>query len=346
MVNCRFRSIIKYKYTKIYCKMRKLLTLVSLLCILACCSQKNNTPKKVGEQSKFILLADPTIFYNMGNYYLYGTTGGDNALSNPGFMVYTSSDLEKWGGPAGSQNGLALKKGDSFGDKGFWAPQIFKYKNTFYMIYTANENIAIAFSDNPLGPFKNESKKPIFETGNQIDPFIFIDEDGKKYLYHVRLTNGNRIFVVEINDDFQSIKSETLTECIAGTLPWENRQNVPWTVTEGPTVLKHDRLYYLIYSANDFRSPDYAVGYATSKSPYGPWVKSTDSPIISRKNVKYNGIGHGDVFWDKNNKMKYVLHTHFNESGVSPRKTGIIDIDFIDDKIKAYGKTFRFFSLE
>ena len=326
--------------------MKKILTLLSSLCIFVCCSQENNPTKKVEPQQKNILLADPTIFYDSGTYYLYGTTGGETPLNGQGFMVYKSSDLQKWEGPAGSQNGLALKKGDAFGDKGFWAPQILKYNNKFYMIYTANENIAIASSNSPLGPFKNESQKPIIETGNQIDPFIFIDEDGKKYLYHVRLTKGNRIFVAEINDDLQSIKPETLTECISGTLPWENTQNTDWPVTEGPTVLKHDGLYYLIYSANDFRNPDYAVGYATSKSPYGPWEKSADSPIISRKNVKQNGIGHGDVFWDKNNKMHYVLHTHFNESTVSPRKTGIISIDFDGKALKADSGSFIFLKNE
>lgn len=325
--------------------MKKIITIITSLCVFVACSQdKNPTKAPIENVSQNILLADPTIFYDNGTYYLYGTTGGDTPLNGQGFMVYTSTDLKKWSGPAGTQNGLALKKGDAFGDTGFWAPQVLKYNNKFYMIYTANENIAIASSESPLGPFKNESKKPIIEAGKQIDPFLFIDEDGKKYLYHVRLTNGNRIFTAEINDDLQSIKSETLTECISGTLPWENTQNVSWPVTEGPTVLKHNGLYYLIYSANDFRNPDYAVGYATSKSPFGPWEKSADSPIISRNNVKQNGIGHGDVFWDKNNKMHYVLHTHFSESVVSPRKTGIIDIDFSDNKIKADTKTFRFLS--
>ncbi|TPG31610.1 glycoside hydrolase family 43 protein [Flavobacterium pectinovorum] len=327
--------------------MKKIITVITSLCVFIACSQDKNPTKATTETvSKNILLADPTIFYDNGMYYLYGTTGGDTPLNGQGFMVYTSSDLKKWSGPAGTQNGLALKKGDAFGDTGFWAPQVLKYKNKYYMIYTANENIAIASSESPLGPFKNESKKPIIETGKQIDPFLFIDEDGKKYLYHVRLTNGNRIFVAEINDDLQSIKSETLTECISGTLPWENTQNVAWPVTEGPTVLKHNGLYYLIYSANDFRNPDYAVGYATSKSPFGPWEKSADSPIINRNNVKQNGIGHGDVFWDKNNKMHYVLHTHFSESGVSPRKTGIIDIDFSDNKIKVDSNSFRFLSTQ
>lgn len=322
--------------------MKNILALLALSCMFVGCSQeKNPITTPTAEVSKNIFVADPTIFYNKGTYYLYGTTTG-NIANGEGFLVYTSTDLKKWKGSSGLQNGLALKKGDAFGDTGFWAPQVLEYNKKFYMIYTANENIAVASSDSPLGPFKNESKKPIIETGNQIDPFVFIDEDGKKYLYHVPLTNGNRIFVAEINDDLQSIKPETLTECISGTLPWENTQNVPWPVTEGPTVLKHDGLYYLIYSANDFRNPDYAVGYATSKSPYGPWEKAVDSPIISRTNVKQNGIGHGDIFWDKDNKMYYVLHTHFSETEVSPRKAGIIAVDFKDNKIVADPKTFSF----
>ena len=321
--------------------MRKFLTVISSLFVFVACSQEKNTEQPKETKASTILLADPTIFFNNGVYYLYGTTSG-TIPNGEGFLVYTSSDLKDWKGPVGAQNGLALKKGDSFGDKGFWAPQIISYKDKFYMIYTANENIATAVSDSPLGPFKSESKEPIIKTGNQIDPFVFIDEDGKKYLYHVRLTNGNRIFVAEINDDLQSIKPETLTECITGTLPWENTENVSWQVTEGPTVLKHNGLYYLIYSANDFRNPDYAVGYATSKSPLGPWEKALDSPIISRKNTKQNGIGHGDVFWDKDNKMQYVLHTHFSESAVSPRKSAIISIEFKDNKIVANPESFQF----
>lgn len=322
--------------------MKKIITLVSFMSVFGACSQENNSDvKPVEVVAKNIFVADPTIYYSKGMYYLYGTTTG-NIANGEGFLVYTSSDLKKWSEPKGAQNGLALKKGDSFGDKGFWAPQILEYNKKFYMIYTANENIAVATSDSPLGPFKNESKKPIIETGNQIDPFVFIDEDGKKYLYHVRLTNGNRIFVAEINDDLQSIKPETLTECISGTLPWENTENTNWPVTEGPTVLKHNGLYYLIYSANDFRNIDYAVGYATSKSPLGPWEKSKDSPIISRKNTSQNGIGHGDIFWDPNQKMHYVLHTHFSTAEVSPRKAAIIDIEFVVNQLKAVPGSFSF----
>jgi xylan 1,4-beta-xylosidase len=77
--------------------MKKILTLVSLLCIFLCCSQENNASKTTDSQQKNILLADPTIFFDNGTYYLYGTTGGDTPLNGQGFMVYTSADLKRTG---------------------------------------------------------------------------------------------------------------------------------------------------------------------------------------------------------------------------------------------------------
>jgi xylan 1,4-beta-xylosidase len=317
------------------------------LSLNSCSQQKEDVSKTpLPPVVNDIFLADPTIFYNDGIYYLYGTTTGNTPLNGEGFQVYTSSDQKNWKGPVGAQGGLALKKGDAFGSQGFWAPQILKYNNQFYMMYTANENIAVATSDSPLGPFRSVSKEPLAASVKQIDPFVFIDDDGKKYLYHVRLTNGNRIFVAELNDDLLSIKPETLTECIAAQLQWENTQNVNWPVAEGPTVLKKDGLYYLIYSANDFRNPDYAVGYATSKSPLGPWKKSTTSPIISRNLIGQNGTGHGDLFLDKDNQLQYVFHTHFSGTSEAPRKVAIIEMNFVEKEnelqLEAKKESFRF----
>lgn len=319
------------------------------LSLNSCSQPKEEETKKTPSPAvvlKDIFLADPTIFYNEGTYYLYGTTTGNTALSGEGFQVYTSSDQKNWKGPVGAQGGLALKKGDAYGTQGFWAPQILKYNNQFYMMYTANENIAVATSNSPLGPFRNTSKEALTASVKQIDPFVFIDDDGKKYLYHVRLTNGNRIFVAELNDDLLSIKPETLKECIAAELQWENTQNVSWPVAEGPTVLKKGGLYYLIYSANDFRNPEYAVGYATSTSPLGPWKKSTISPIISRNLIGENGPGHGDLFLDKDNQWQYVLHTHFSGTSEAPRKAAIIEMNFVEKdqelQLQAKKESFRF----
>ena len=281
-------------------------------------------------QTDTIYLADPTIFLDKGTYYLYGTS------SEQGFLVYQSQDLKKWTGPSGKTNGFALAKGDAYGSKGFWAPQVFKIKNIYYMAYTADEHIAIAQSDHPLGPFKQKEIKALSGVGKQIDPFVFRDNDGKFYLYHVRLTEGNRIFVARMKDDLSDILPETVRECITAKQDWENTAKTNWPVTEGPTVIKKGNLYYLIYSANDFRNPDYAVGYATSKSPFGPWKKSDKNPIISKNLLKINGTGHGDLFADKKGNLRYVFHTHHSNTQVSPRATALVGVKFVKDSSNTF----------
>ena len=114
----------------------------------------------------------PNYFLWQGKYYAFGTS------SENGILAYTSGDLIHWK-PIESNNGFALKKGDAFGTKGFWAPQVFDYKGKFYMAYVANENIAIATSDQPDGPFTQINKESLPAPVKQIDPFVFIDDDGK-----------------------------------------------------------------------------------------------------------------------------------------------------------------------
>lgn len=294
----------------------------------------NSTSSLQQANDSTIHLADPTIFYDKGTYYLYGTVEGN---SNQGFLVYTSKDMKSWKIPAEAKDGYALKKGDVFGEKGFWAPQVFAYNNKFYMAYVANENIAVAQSTSPLGPFTQNKKVALSAPVKQIDPFIFIDDDGKKYLYHVRLINGNKLFVAEMTEDFSAIKPETLKECINATEDWENTTKA-YPVAEGPSILKHNNLYYFVYTANDFRNPDYAVGYAVSNNPYGPWKKYAGNPILSRKDIGKNGTGHGDFIKDDKGNLVYVFHTHNSDTKVAPRRTAIIKARFSKDNIGGIDK--------
>lgn len=84
------------------------------------------------------------------------------------------------------------------------------------------------------------------------------------YLYHVRLQEGNRIFVAEMTNDLKAIKPGTLTESISAKEGWKNTEKVVWPVAEGLAIFKKDGLYYLFYSASDFRNKNYAVGFAIS----------------------------------------------------------------------------------
>lgn len=281
-----------------------------------------------------IYQADPSIFYHEGTYYLYGTN--DNNADN-GFLVYTSKDLNKW-----KANGYALRKGEAFGDWGFWAPQVWTHNGKFYMAYTANEKIAIAESTKPQGPFKQSVKQPLLSSYGQIDPYIFIDNDGKKYLYHVRLGGGNRIWVAEMTDDFSAMKAGTNTECITATPgTWEHVNAAAGRVAEGPTVIKENGLYYLFYSGNDFRHKDYAVGYATSNSVFGPWTRYAGNPIIHESVTNHPGSGHGDIVKGQADSLFYVFHTHNSGTSVIPRKSALLKL-----KLSRDGANQTVFSIE
>ena len=291
------------------------------------CSRKN-VPSKFNQKSVKVLSpinqADPSIFHYNGTYYLYGTN--DNKADS-GFLVYTSKDLKNW-----TLYGSALRKGDAYGDWGFWVPQVWADNGKFYMAYTANERISIAESESPKGPFRQTVKQPLSSEFRQIDPYVFIDDDGKKYLYHVRLNEGNHIYVAEINNDYSSLKPGTYKECISATpTTWEHVNNASVTIAEGPTVVKKRGLYYLFYSVNDFRNKNYAVGYAISQYVNGPWTRYAGNPILHTTITGQSGSGHGDLVKGKGHKLYYVFHTHNSATVVGPRKSAIVDIKYVKD---------------
>jgi len=293
--------------------------------LLSCLSPGNND---IGEKEccnvndteySRIPLADPFILFHDGTYYAYGTH------SKNGIEVYYSDKLQSWK----KHTDLALDKKNSYGNWGFWAPEVYYNKSNrkFYMYYSAEEHICVAISDSPLGPFVQNEKKPMREE-KSIDSSLFVDEDGTAYLYFVRFTNGNVIWGAQMEDDLMTIKEETLAKCIEATEPWETSMG---KVAEGPSVVKQNGLYYLIYSANHFKSPNYGVGYAVSDSPLGKWDKSKANPIFQKPVEHLVGVGHGAMFFDKDGKSRYVFHAHFNPEKVDPRLMYIIGMSISDD---------------
>ncbi|MFC3199075.1 glycoside hydrolase family 43 protein [Parapedobacter deserti] len=281
------------------------------------------------QEKRELFFADPTIYVEGGKYYLTGT-GGSGKGAASGFAVLESNDLQTWAPPtrADGQAHMILTKGDqAFGTEGFWAPQLLKEKDTYYLTYTANEQTVLAQSQTLLGPYRQQEVAPIDGSEKNIDSYIFKDDDGKYYLYHVRFANGNYLWVAEFDMGKGEIKPETLKKCFGQTEPWEATpayESAP--IMEGPTVIKLKDKYYLFYSANHYRNIDYAVGYAVSDSPYGPWVKQKNSPIIHRSIVGEHGAGHGDLFEGLDGQLYYVYHVHFDQQQVTPRRTRIVPI--------------------
>ncbi len=305
--------------------MKKLFYCVLFGCTVIFSGCRTNSDKSRPESylqiEDHLPIADPHVMLYKDKYYAYGTHVN-------GFEVYVSDDLKHW--KRGDK--LALSPKDSWGTRWYWAPEVYyvKSKNEFYMFYSVDEHICVATSDTPEGPFVQEEKKTIRDE-KSIDTSLFIDDDGKAYLYFVRFTGGNVIWMAEVNADLMSIKEETLRECIKAEAGWERKQD---KVTEGPSLLKKNGIYYLIYSANHFQSKDYAVGYATATSPLGPWTKYSGNPILRRDKAAAAGLvgtGHGAPFVCKDGSYKYIYHAHFSISEINPRTSYINALTFSDN---------------
>ncbi len=248
--------------------------------------------------------ADPFVLYHEGSYYLYAT----NATSE-GFKVYSSKDMASW-----KDEGFCLRKEDVMGDQGFWAPEIIYRNGLFYMVYVANEHLGVATSTSPLGPFKQQEKKWLSER-QAIDGHFFIDDDGKIYLYYVRFDNGNVLYVTTMSDDMLSIDEENEKFIFRASEDWELKDE---SVVEGPFILKHNGIYFLTYSANHTRSPYYAIGYATSTSPMGEFVKYEGNPIL-KMNEEVNGVGHHSFVKTPKGELVCVYHSHYSKTQFTPR---------------------------
>jgi beta-xylosidase len=276
--------------------------------------------------------ADPFVLFYEGSYYMYCTTENSDLLvgandfgtatpEGDGIYVYVSKDMKNW-----VKHGYALKKGDAIGEKWFWAPEVLAYRGKFYMVYAAEEHIAIASSDHPLGPFKQENKRWLRE-GGSIDGSFFVDDDGSVYLYYVRLGGGNRIFVAKMKDDLSEIEEEYPDCLISAEDPWET---VDCLIAEGPFVLKHKGLYYLTYSCNHTRCVDYAVGYAVSDSPIGPFKKFEGNPIL-KKSGNLVGVGHHSFVCTEDRTLYCAYHCHnIHSINFKPRMFCLNTAEFVE----------------
>jgi beta-xylosidase len=171
------------------------------------------------------------------------------------------------------------------------------------MYYSADEHICVAVSDSPLGPFKQDVQKPMIADEKCIDNSMFMDDNGKPYLFFDRFNDGLNIWVAELQDNLIDLKPETMHPCIHVSQDWEQ----VWPrVNEGSFVIKHNGIYYMTYSANSYESPYYGIGFATATDIMGDWTKYENNPIY--QNVgDLVGIGHSAMFKDKEGKLRIVL---------------------------------------
>lgn len=271
-------------------------------------------------------VADPYILYDRcsGRYYAYGTDAPD------GFRAYVSDDLSVWelaDTPLG--DGYVLRRGEGvYGNAFFWAPEVWKIGDRYYMLYTADYSLCVAESESPAGPFTQPSGiGRLVESA--IDHTLAVDRNtGAMYLFFSSTRNGrNSIYMAEVSGDFRSVAPETSwIRCLTtGPGTWEETCN---QIIEGPSVLMHDGRYYLVYSANDYRSKDYGVGYAVTESlQSGAWEKFLGNPVLQRKDG-LSGTGHSSFFTGADGHMYMAFHAHPDPISSDPRVMHTVRVKF------------------
>ena len=220
--------------------------------------------------------SDPAPMVHDGTLYVY--TGHDEDKADFFWMqewrVYSTKDMVNWtdhGSP------LAIESFDWADDRA-WAAQCIERNGKFYWYVCLHSKlsntmaIGVAVGDSPVGPFKDAIGKPLHDgSWDYIDPTVFIDDDGRAYLYW-----GNpNIYYAELNDDMISLKGEVgkleqTVESFGAPNPEKRVKGVKYkdTYTEGPWLHKREGKYYLLYAAGGV--PEH-IAYSMSDGPLGPW---------------------------------------------------------------------------
>jgi GH43 family beta-xylosidase len=104
---------------------------------------------------------------------------------------------------------------------------------------------------------------------------------------------------------------------------------------EGSSTLKRSGpsgkpVYYLTYSANNWETPQYGVGYATAAGPLGPFRKSPTNPILSQNaQIGMYSTGHGSFASSPDGRQLYYVH-HGRPSADDPQRRLYTERAFID----------------
>src|SRR5699024_721240 len=153
-------------------------------------------------QTKFT--ADPAPMVYQDTVFLYTSHDEDDAtkFKMHNWLLYTSTDMVNWtdhGIVASLENFSWIEQ-----DNGAWAPQVIERNGKFYFYFAMNgKGIRVLVFDSPDVHFKDPFGKRLIESShiwNDIDPTVYIDDDGQAYLYW-----GNPdLYYVKLNENMIS----------------------------------------------------------------------------------------------------------------------------------------------
>jgi beta-xylosidase len=224
--------------------------------------------------------ADPHILKVGDTWYAYAT--GDLVVN---LQVARSADLVRW---ERLDDALPELPAWSVLQKGLtWAPEVARTPAGYVLYYTVRhaasgrQCVSAAVAERPEGPFRDRRGAPLVcqtRLGGSIDPHRFVDRDGTAYL--LWKNDGNccglptELWAQRLDGDGLELAAKPSSLGVRNDADWEGN------LIEAPTLWREGDTYYLFYSANDYGSPDYAVGYATATRVLGPYRDGPGNPIL------------------------------------------------------------------
>ncbi|MDH6368762.1 beta-xylosidase [Paenibacillus sp. PastF-3] len=248
-----------------------------------------------------IYTADPSAHVFEGKIYIYPSHDLDHdMISNDNGDQYNMEDyhvlsIDGEGSPCIDHGEVLHVKDVPWAKQQMWAPDAAYKNNTYYLFFPARDHddifrIGVATSASPSGPFTPE---PNYIPGSySIDPTVFVDDDGKSYIYFGGLWGGQLEkwqtgsfvadaegpaetapalgpIVAELSEDMMSFEGEPREISIIDSngnpiLAGDEERRY----FEGPWVHKYNGYYYLSYSTGTTHN----IVYAISKDPFGPYV--------------------------------------------------------------------------
>ena len=231
--------------------------------------------------------ADPVALFFKGNYYLFASKSGG---------YWMSPDFRDW--KLITPPNLPLDR---------WAPAVFEYKEALYFMTTGDGKIYRSEH-----PEKADSWSIAGKVRGDQDPALFLDDDGRVYLYYgcheggpisgVELDPANHFAEIGKPTDFFWKDSEHHGFERTGSRNERDRCYI-----EGSWMTKHGSRYYLQYAAPGTSEKGYGDGCYVSDHPLGPFTYQANSPISHKPTGFLPSAGHSATFTDASGNLWRIV---------------------------------------
>ena len=190
-----------------------------------------------------------------GRIYLYGSMdiAGKPSFCSSDHHVFSSDDLIHWVDHGVCFSASQITWADGNCDT-LYAPDCAYRNGKYYLYYCIPDGrCGVAVSDAPTGPFEDVG---LLKHAGQIDPAVFIDDDGQAYLYWGQF-DGVR--VAKLKENMVEIDPDTITQPLSVA---EHEFH------EGSTMKKINGKYYFVYTdTHRHGGRATSMGYAVSDNP-------------------------------------------------------------------------------